>query len=204
MLGNVQKRMGTRLKKLKTKLQGKKLEDGKLFGSRGQYFQLFSSYEDPQRGLCPKGAECWCKYQRAKTKGECYKHSNHVHLPRVVVEEMKSLFRDLSEPELLKKCLHGRTQNPNESVNSVIWNRLPKTTFIRVRTLYFGVWDAVASFNEGNLIMCHMYGRLGFPPGRNCVQAMKRLDGYRIDEAKRMVKNIEMKARQKRKAAKRK
>ncbi|KAJ8876157.1 hypothetical protein PR048_024066 [Dryococelus australis] len=115
---------------------------------------------------------------------------------------MKPIFRDLSEPELLKKCLRGRTQNPNESVNSVIWNRFPKTTFIGVRTLHFGVWDAVASFNEGNLVMCNVSERLGYPPGRNCVQAMKRLDGDQIDEAKRVVKNIEMKARQKRKAVK--
>ncbi|KAJ8873999.1 hypothetical protein PR048_024839 [Dryococelus australis] len=167
-----------------------------------EYIHLLSPEEDPQHGLCPKGAESWCKYQRAKTKGECYKLADHFHLPRVVVEEMKPIFRDLSEPELLKKCLHGRTQNPNESVNSVIWNRLPKTTFIGVRTLHFGVWDAVASFNEGNLVMCHVYERLGFPPGRNCVQAMKRLDGYRIDDTKQVVKNIEMIARQKWKAAK--
>ncbi|KAJ8891761.1 hypothetical protein PR048_004314 [Dryococelus australis] len=106
------------------------------------------------------------------------------HLPRVMVDEMKPIFSDLSESELLKKCLHGRTQNPNESVNNVIWNRLPQITFIGVRTLHFAV--------------------LGFPPGRHYVQAMKRLDGYRIDEAKHVVKNIEMKARQKRKAAKRK
>ncbi|KAJ8887235.1 hypothetical protein PR048_013450 [Dryococelus australis] len=112
-------------------------------------------------GLCPKGAE-------TKTKGECYKHVV-TYIPRVVVEEMKPIFRDVREPELLKKCLHGRTQNPNESVNSVIWNRLPRTTFIGVRTLHFGVWDAVASFNEGNLMMCHVYERLGFPSGRNCV-----------------------------------
>ncbi|KAJ8868000.1 hypothetical protein PR048_031809 [Dryococelus australis] len=167
-------------------------------------FHFLSSDEDPQNGLCPKSAESWCKYQQAKTKGECYEHADHFHLPRVVVEEMKPIFRDVSEPELLKKCLHGSTQNPNESVNSVIWNRLSKTTFIGVRTLHFGVWDDVASFNEGNLVMWHVYERLDFPPGRNCVQAMKRLDGYRLDEAKRVVKNIGMKARQNRKAAKRK
>ncbi|KAJ8873249.1 hypothetical protein PR048_026883 [Dryococelus australis] len=207
--------MATRFKKkLKTKLQGKKLEDGKPFGGRGcvtdsaiadiqkyygwtmrrnsnnlqvmrgsvwaEYFHLLS-FDDPQHGLCPKGAESWCKYQRAKTKDECYKYADHFHVPRVMVEEMKPIFRDLSEPELLKKCLHGRTQNSNENVNSVIWNRLPKTTFIGVRTLHFGVWDAVTSFEEGNLVMFHVYTRLGFPPGRHLVRAMKRLDGYRID-----------------------
>ncbi|KAJ8886213.1 hypothetical protein PR048_012422 [Dryococelus australis] len=41
------------------------------------------------------------------------------------------------------------------------------------------LWDAVASSNDRNLVMCHVYERLGFPPVRNCVQAMKRLDSYR-------------------------
>ncbi|KAJ8878810.1 hypothetical protein PR048_019396 [Dryococelus australis] len=169
-----------------------------------EYFHLLPSDEDPQHGLCPKGAESWCKYKRAKTIGECYKHADHFNIPRVVVKEMKPIFRDLSEPELLKKCLHGRTQHLNESVNSVIWNKLPKTIFIRVRTMHFGAWDTVASFNEGTLVMCHVYERMGFSPGRNSEQAMKRLDGYRIDEVKRVVKNIEIKASQKRKPAKRK
>ncbi|GFU90726.1 putative DD41D transposase [Trichonephila clavipes] len=31
---------------------------------------------------------------------------------------MRPVFRDLANPELLKKCLHGGTQNPNESVNN--------------------------------------------------------------------------------------
>ncbi|KAJ8887872.1 hypothetical protein PR048_014090 [Dryococelus australis] len=64
--------------------------------------------------------------------------------------------------------------------------------------------DTVASFNEINLVLCHVYERLDYPPRRNCVQAVKKLDSYRIDEAKRMVKNIEMKGRLKRKAANRK
>ena len=32
--------------------------------------------------------------------------------------------RDLAAPELLKKCLHRRTQNPNESVNAVSYTHL--------------------------------------------------------------------------------
>ncbi|GFX90788.1 uncharacterized protein TNCV_3166191 [Trichonephila clavipes] len=33
----------------------------------------------------------------------------------------------LSHPALLKKCLGGKTQNPNESLNSFIWKFCPKT-----------------------------------------------------------------------------
>ncbi|GFT20849.1 uncharacterized protein TNCV_941941 [Trichonephila clavipes] len=60
-------------------------------------------------------------------------------------------FRDLANPELLKKCLHGGTQNPNESVNNVIWSRVPKKTFVQLEVLSLGIYDAVSSFNMGNV-----------------------------------------------------
>ncbi|GFV92011.1 uncharacterized protein TNCV_1894471 [Trichonephila clavipes] len=50
--------------------------------------------------------------------GETYHHRNS--LPVDVVEAMRPVFRDLANPELLKKCLHGGTQNPNESVNNAL------------------------------------------------------------------------------------
>ncbi|GFT56013.1 uncharacterized protein TNCV_3116991 [Trichonephila clavipes] len=53
------------------------------------------------------------------------------------------------EKDLLKKCLHGRTQNPNESFNKCIWERIPKTVFVGIETLKFGVMDAVICFNDG-------------------------------------------------------
>ncbi|GFW80445.1 uncharacterized protein TNCV_2945771 [Trichonephila clavipes] len=61
------------------------------------------------------------------------------------------VFRDLANPELLKKCLHGGTQNPNESVNNVIWSRVPKKTFVQLEVLSLGTYDAVSSFNMGNV-----------------------------------------------------
>ncbi|GFV32518.1 hypothetical protein TNCV_1054991 [Trichonephila clavipes] len=35
---------------------------------------------------------------------------------------------------LIEKCLHGRTQNPNESFNKCIWERIPKTVFVGIET----------------------------------------------------------------------
>ena len=31
---------------------------------------------------------------------------------------------DLCKPEMLSKCLHGKTQNSNECFNGMIWNRV--------------------------------------------------------------------------------
>ena len=53
------------------------------------------------------------------------------------------------QTELLKKCLHGKTQNANESCNGMIWNRIPKATHVGINNLSLGVYDAIAYFNYG-------------------------------------------------------
>ena len=41
-------------------------------------------------------------------------------LPAAVREFIKHLFMELSDEKLLVKCLHGKTQNSNVSINSVM------------------------------------------------------------------------------------
>lgn len=79
----------------------------------------------------------------------------------------------LSAPTLLKRCLHGKTQNPNESINSIIWNRLPKTTFVGIHTLKLG--DAVLSLKEGAIAKVNVLDRLGMKLGRFMVEGLKEL-----------------------------
>ncbi|GFT99861.1 uncharacterized protein TNCV_749171 [Trichonephila clavipes] len=92
---------------------------------------------------------------------------------------MRPIFRDLSHPDLLKKCLHGKTQNPNESFHNVIWSRVPKVTFVQIETLSLGVYDAVCSFNDGNVSKLKMLQKMGVEPGEFSVSAMKLLDRER-------------------------
>ncbi|GFW99565.1 uncharacterized protein TNCV_3417981 [Trichonephila clavipes] len=138
-VGHVEKRMGTRLMALKSKLKGKKLEDKKSLGGRNRlidaeidklqryyglairnnsenlsamkqaiwatYFHKISTDLNPQNGLCPLGDDLWCVYNRFKLKCDTYKHKHN--LPIAIVHCMKKVFRDLSNPELLSRCLHG-------------------------------------------------------------------------------------------------
>ncbi|GFW27247.1 uncharacterized protein TNCV_221711 [Trichonephila clavipes] len=111
------------------------------------FLHKLSTDEYPQHGFCPIGEDSWCGFKRAEASGKSYKHKNS--LPVAVVEAMRPIFRDLSHPDLLKKCLHGKTQNPNESFHNVIWSRVPKATFVQIETLSLGVYDDVCSFNNG-------------------------------------------------------
>lgn len=169
-----------------------------------QYFHMGSTNENPEHGLCPNGQDSWCKYKKALESGESYDHNQHTHVNPIVMKEMKPIFRDLANPSLLAKCLHGKTQNPSESLNNVIWSRLPKSTFIMKSVLELGVYDAVACYNDGNIAKCEILSRLGIVPGSNCVAALKREDLCRIAKAETAIDEIEKKCRRKATAAKRK
>ncbi|GFS56148.1 uncharacterized protein TNCV_1650651 [Trichonephila clavipes] len=97
---------------------------------------------------------------------------------------MRPVFRDLANPELLKKRLHGGTQNPNESVNNVIWSRVPKKTFVQLEVLSLGTYDAVSSFNMGNVSKLEILRKMCIEPGDYTVQAMECLDKQRLLRAK--------------------
>ena len=72
---------------------------------------------------------------------------------------------ELSKESLLSKCLHGQTQNQNESFNGMIWNRVPKGTYVGFRQFDIGVRDAVSHFNVGNAATILTYEKLGMDPG---------------------------------------
>ena len=89
---------------------------------------------------------------------------------------MKSTFTDLGHAKLLEKCLHGRTQNPNECFNWCVWDRIPKTTFVGLQTLKIGVLDAVICFNEGAVSRCKVLEELSISPGQNMKAGLLTID----------------------------
>ncbi|GBM21169.1 hypothetical protein AVEN_50901-1 [Araneus ventricosus] len=180
--GHITKRMGSRLRRLKEKMKGQLLPDGKSLSGKNRltdsqidkiqnYYGLailenlntvhamrqaiwaifmhkLSTDEHPQHGFCPICEDSWCGFKKAEATGSEYKHKNNLHA--AIVEAMRPVFRDLFHIDLLKKCVHGKTQNPNEGVNNVIWSRVPKSKFVQIRAICLGVYDAVCTFNEGN------------------------------------------------------
>lgn len=167
-----------------------------------KFFHLSSTNESPAYELCIKGPDSWCKFQRAKANGEHYDHQQHTHYPQVVMDSIKPIFRDLAHPDLLKRCLHGGTQNVCESLNSVVWSRVPKSTFVQI--LEIGVIEAIATYNEGNIVRCQILQKLGIPPGTNCIKRMQKVDLLRIRKADKAIDEIEKKCHQKKTMLKRK
>ena len=78
--------------------------------------------------FCPAEKDSWCKWQhRMVTTGKStYKDDDC--LPEVFLELLRPTFMTLSDTKLLERCIRGTTQNPNESINSMVCVRWPLTT----------------------------------------------------------------------------
>jgi len=79
--------------------------------------------------------------------------------------EIKSLFERLRDDTLLSKCLHGKTQNVNESLNGIIWTRCPKRVYLGKKTLEMGISSAVLQFNIGRDGIFHVLEVAGLQLG---------------------------------------
>ncbi|GFX91076.1 uncharacterized protein TNCV_5107061 [Trichonephila clavipes] len=173
-IGLVQKRVGVRLRKLKSKnknLSGKgKLPDSSIDRLQNCYginvgnlsalqqnvaaalFHCSTSVEKLMHGQCSIGKDSWCYYQRELSRSKKPKEK-FKGLSNEVLNMIKSTYLELCTKQLLNKCLHGKTQNSNECFNGIIWQTVPKEIFMCLKTLKSDTLDAVIQFNEGTRVV---------------------------------------------------
>lgn len=210
--GHVQKRCGTRLRRLKNENKHLKLSDKKGLGGMGRltdkkidtlqnYYgfairshpndlkgmkksvsavlnHVASTADNPMHHDCPDGPDTWCKY---KLDRENYIHKNGLPLP--VRDFIKPVFVDLANEELLKKCLHGKTQNANECLNKLIWDRCSKEIYVESMVIEDATWAAVSYFNDGCSSIVDVMIELGLEPGLFTRNACYERDAKRIMQA---------------------
>ncbi|GFY34159.1 uncharacterized protein TNCV_2504621 [Trichonephila clavipes] len=179
-IGHVQKRVGSRLRKLKKSTKGLGGKDC----SHCCIFYCCSTDKKPMHGQCPSGSDTWCKYQKAKQEGKLYKHRT-AGLPNAILNTVKTTYMDLCDQSLLEKCLHGKTQNANESFNGVLWSIIPKETFVELLTLKFGAFLAVLQFNDGSKGILSVLEYLHIPMGYFILKGFSKVDDERIVDSER-------------------
>jgi hypothetical protein len=106
--------------------------------------------------------------------------ANKNRLPDYVCDAIQPVFDRLTSNELLMKCLHGGTQNPNESFHSFIWRLVPKSKWAGRKTLEHGVNLATLLFNEGEDPRCQLCHYLGYRPGLHMENFCAEEDKVRI------------------------
>ena len=127
--------------------------------------------------------DSWCKYQRALALD----HNVPAHTPKIPSDfenYVKPIFEDLCREELLEKCLLGATQNRNESFNSLIWARAPKTEYATRPTIEIAVSQAVLVFNSGQQTLIPVMEHLGIQPGPLCHSHLVAKDSTRIKRSR--------------------
>ena len=127
-------------------------------------FHVASSYDDNYHTYCPKTSDPWCQHNRdIVNKTNLYVPGAGVSVD--IIEAIKPVYRDLTKPDVLEKCLHGLTQNPNESFNSTVWERVTKTVYSGLEIMQLAVYDAVANYNYGRQATLHIFELLCMAPG---------------------------------------
>ena len=79
-----------------------------------------------------------------------------------------------------KDVFTGRPKS-NESFNSMIWERLPKTKYAGLTTpLELATYDALAHFNIGSKAAVMTFEKLDMIPGKYCVRGCSDINASRI------------------------
>ena len=97
--------------------------------------------------------------------------------------KIKPIFEEFTADKQLVKCLHGKTQNANESFNATIWERVSKSYYVSLTQLKFGVFDAVANFNIGRKASILIFEILNMVPGKYTLQGCETLNQKRLFRA---------------------
>ena len=148
-------------------------------------FHVASSKTNCWHDHCPTGKDSWCGYQADLANGTKH-YVPGAGLPTgITCKHVKPIFEELSSDELLSKCLHGHTQNQNESVNGTVWNRLPKYTYVGLRQFEIGIYDAVSNFNIGNLSVIKTFEKLDIDPGIYTIQCCLDANKFKLDNSQR-------------------
>ena len=70
---------------------------------------------------------------------------------------------------MISRCLDGKSQNQNESLNGMFGERVSKDFFVGAEGFQLGIYDAIAHFNIGSKACIKVFGKLGISPGEFCM-----------------------------------
>ena len=149
------------------------------------YHHYASTDEDPQHFFCPLGPTTWCQYNLAIENDEDLDEFSHEELVwRVDLdkwERVLPIFKDLTNENLLRRCAKDYRQNVNESFNSLIWIRVPKTVYHSLDSISLGMYDAVICCNLHYSGRLKVLDELTVSYSQKCVKGSDELDKLQDD-----------------------
>ena len=137
-----------------------------------------STAKNKMHDNCPHGQNSWCVFKR---NPDSYKHKAGV--PMDVYDFIKPVFDDLSSPDLLKKCLHGKTQKRKECLNKLIRDRCSKEYFAEKGVIEDASYTAVSHFNDGRESVIQMFQKLNIHAGHFTEDACRQQNAKRVQKS---------------------
>ena len=148
-----------------------------------------------QHRLCPPGTESWYKWQKDLATGK-KTYSGSDCLPEIFLEVIRPVYMILSDSNLLRRCVRGATQNPNECLNSLVWVRCPKHKHHGAKTVSFAVASAICHFHGGRASRENVMQRLLMPAGTHTEHVARAVDRKRVRQSDQQATDKEKKRRQ--------
>jgi len=145
-----------------------------------------SSDKHPRHENCPAGADSWCKWCKAESTNQLapFKHPTRL-IDNTVEKHIRPIYEELSNDELLTRCLGGHTQNSNESFNSTVWRMNPKHLHSGQKVVEIAAYMAAEMFNEGYSAVLTTMQLLNLNIGQQCKMFADNIDAQRIERENR-------------------
>nr|XP_031848752.1 uncharacterized protein LOC116434154 [Nomia melanderi] len=102
-----------------------------------------------------------------------------------VLKHLKPIYEEFSKEDLLTRCLGGRTQNCNESFNSIVWRLNPKYLNSGAKIIEISAFITAGIFNEGYSSVLKIMNALNIYIGQQCKFFVDTYDAQRITRQKR-------------------
>lgn len=87
------------------------------------------------KSAAQQGVQAGAGISRIANHTNLYQHGTG--LPLAVIKEVMPKYIRISEDNSLTNCLHGKTQNQNESLNGMVWQRIPKEVYVGSEVQYY-------------------------------------------------------------------
>ncbi|XP_076221633.1 uncharacterized protein LOC116431900 [Nomia melanderi] len=160
------------------------------------YYHLCSTKKNPSHEYCPVGNDSWCKWQKALATGanlDLIEHPAPLHPD--VQKHILPIYEDLSEENLLERCLGGHTQNNNESFNSTVWRFAPKHLHSGIKIIEIAAYLAAGLFSEGYASVLRTMSALNIVIRKQTKTYADKIDEQRIIQQERRTSLITKEAR---------
>ena len=96
-------------------------------------------------------------------------------------QKVQPLYKKLTDDLLLSRCSRCLTQNANESLHSVIWNRCPKEIVVSKARVQLAASIAIGEYNLGTQwTVAEILRRAGLSYGQETMLISQKIDKKRV------------------------